>query len=146
MKRAIAVWLACLLAPAVIITAVALAQNQQPAVVSVSVTAAAVRDGTETRTDVLLLWNRNIRSTPIGHAVKSCVKGGRGGIFGNGLMSCVLTLNMPEGKVIASGVVHGLDRYTLAITGGTGSYVDARGPLFVRRIGDGLRRLTFRVG
>lgn len=144
---AAAVWLTCLLIPAAVATAVAAAQDpqqqQRPPQVSIAVTVASVRDGPETRTDVLLLWNRNVRTTPIGHGVKACAKAGFGGIVGGGLMSCTLTLHLPTGKVTASGIVHSLDRYTLVITGGTREYEGVSGPLFVRRVGDGLRRLTF---
>ena len=116
-----------------------------PKVVSIAVTTALVRDGAETRSDTLLLWNRNERDRPIGHAVKSCIKTGSGGILGNGVMSCVLVLSLPLGKVVATGIVHDVSRYTLTITGGTGVYRGARGPLFVRRVADGVRRLTFSI-
>lgn len=117
-----------------------------PAPVHLAVTTAAVRDGFEMRTDILLLWNRNIRTTPIGHAIKSCIKVGSGGILGGGIMSCSMTLHLPRGKVAASGVVHSLNRYTMVLTGGTGLYEGVHGPLFVRRVGDGVRRMTFTVG
>lgn len=114
--------------------------------VTVSVTTVSVRDRSETRVDTLLLWNRNERVGPIGHAVKSCVKGGSGGILGGGIMSCDLVVSLPLGKVVATGIVHNLRRYTLTITGGTGRYLKAKGPLFVRSVsGDGVRRLTFAV-
>lgn len=150
MKLAAAVWLACLLAPvavaAVVVQDSPSQQSSPPARVSITITAAAVRDGWETRTDVLLLWNRNIRTTPIGHGVKACIKAGSGGILGNGILNCNLTLVMPTGKITAAGTVHDLGRYTLVLTGGTGEYEGVTGPLFVRRVGDGARRLTFRVG
>ncbi len=132
-------------------TAVAYAQDssqhsrKQRAVISVAATTAAVRDGRETRADVLLLWNRNIRTTPIGNAVKTCVKFGSGGISGGGLMNCVISLQMPNGKIVASGTVHDTSRYTLVTTGGTGEYEGVRGPLFVRRVADGVLRLTFTI-
>lgn len=113
--------------------------------VSVAMTVAVVRDGLETRSDTLLLWNRNERSRPIGHAIKSCIKTGSGGILGGGVMSCVLVIVLPLGKVVATGIVHDVRRYTLTITGGTGVYEGARGPLFVRRVADGVRRLTFHL-
>jgi hypothetical protein len=149
MKLAAAVWLTCLLVPiAVALAIVQDSPSQQgppPALVSITITAAAVRDGGETRTDVLLLWNRNVRTSPIGHGIKACIKSGSGGILGNGLMSCSLTLMMPTGKITATGPVHDLGRYTLVITGGTGEYESVTGALFVRRVGDGVRRLTFTV-
>jgi hypothetical protein len=121
------------------------AQNSDaPQVVSVAVTTAAVRESRFTRTDALLLWNRNQRTTPIGHAIKACLKTGGGAIFGKGVMTCTLVVSLPLGKVTASGIVHNLGRYTLVITGGTGAYRGATGPLFVRSVsGNGVRRLTF---
>lgn len=113
--------------------------------VSIAVTTVAVRESSNTRSDALLLWNRNQRSLPIGHAIKACIKAGGGGIFGRGVMSCTISLYFPLGKVVASGVVHNINRYTLVITGGTGEYEGVSGPLFVRRVGDGVRRLTFAV-
>jgi hypothetical protein len=115
-----------------------------PGVVSVAVTTAAVRETPTTRTDALLLWNRNQRTLPIGHAIKACIKSGSGAIFAGGLMTCTLVVELPLGKVTATGVVHNLRRYTFTVTGGTGAYRNASGPLFVRSAaGDGVRRLTF---
>ena len=114
--------------------------------VSIAITTADVRQTFATRTDVLLLWNRDERSRPIGHGVKACIKAGTGGILGSGLMSCGLSLDLPLGKVTASGTVHDARRYTLVITGGTGVYEGATGPLFVRGVaGDGVGRLTFTI-
>ena len=111
--------------------------------VSVAVTAIGVEESRDMRTDLLLLWNRNVRSRPIGHGLKACIKTRQGDLRGGGLMSCTLTLSLPRGKVSAAGIVHNINRYTLVITGGTGVYATASGPLFVRRVGDGIRRLTF---
>jgi hypothetical protein len=122
----------------------ALAQDGSTGVVAVAVTTAAVRETNATRTDALLLWNRNERTLPIGHAVKACIKSGTGAIFGDGLMTCTLVVELPLGKVTATGLIHNLRRYTLVVTGGTGAYAGARGPLFVRSVsGNGVRRLTF---
>lgn len=60
-------------------------------------------------------------------------------------MNCQLVLSLPLGKVIAVGTVHNLARYTLVITGGTGVYRGVTGPMFVRRVADGVRRLTFEL-
>ena len=145
MKLAVASVLFLLL-PCAIAGAGVRQDHPQRAVVSVALTTASVRDGYETRTDVLLVWNRNIRSTPIGHVIKACIKAGQGGILGGGLMSCTMTLQMPTGKISAAGIVHSLNRYTLVITGGTREYEGVSGPLFVRREADGVRRLTFTIG
>lgn len=117
-----------------------------PSLVRLAVTTADVRETPDLRTDVLLLWNRDERNTPIGHAVKSCVKVGTGGILGHGgILSCSLTLSLPLGKVTAAGVIHHFYNYTLVLTGGTGIYEGASGPLFVRRDAEGVRQMTFKV-
>lgn len=114
--------------------------NAQPAkTVSVTMTIAEVHEGFDMSTHLMLLWNRDITARPIGHALKSCA-------IADELLQCSLVLVLPLGKVTASGIVHSLNRYTLVITGGTGEYEGAQGPLFVRRVsGDGVRRLTFSV-
>lgn len=118
--------------------------HSQGRLVSVAVTTASVRVTIGTRSDVLLLWNRNERTTPIGHALKSCIRARSLDVFGEGLMGCTMTLSLPLGKITASGIVHNLRRYTLVITGGTGVYQGVTGPLFVRsETGAGVRRLTF---
>lgn len=116
-----------------------------PRTVSIAVTTALVRDGLETRSDTLLLWNRNERDRPIGHAIKSCIKVGSGGILGNGVMTCTLLLSLPLGKVVATGIVHDIHRYTLTVTGGSGVYEGAHGPVFVRPVANGVRRMTFQA-
>lgn len=141
--RLAAVAAIALLTAAGIATQVGFGQRA-PDRVSVSVTTADVRESTSKRTDVLLLWNLNVRNAPIGHAVKACIKAGSGGLLGGGLLSCDLTISLPLGKVTATGIVHNLRRYTLVVTGGTGAYANAHGPLFVRSTtGNGVRRLTF---
>ena len=123
------------------VTAVSAQVGTRP--VSIAITAIGVEESRDMRTDLLLLWNRNVRSSPIGHGLKACIKTRQGDLRGGGLMSCTLTLSLPKGKVSAAGIVHNINRYTLVITGGTGVYATASGPLFVRRVGDGVRRLTF---
>jgi hypothetical protein len=142
MRLAVAVVTSLLLAVGVEVTPANLSDT-----VSVAVTTAAAREAPGTRSNFVLLWNRNIRTTPIGHGVEACVKvGRRGGFLGASLLSCDLTLVLPLGKVTATGIVHGFRRYTLVITGGTGAYLTAQGPLFVRSVtGDGVRRLTFQL-
>lgn len=119
--------------------------QQQQKFVSVAVTAVRVYETRSTRADTLLLWNRNVRDRPIGHAIKTCVKAGVGDILGGGVMNCQLVIWLPLGKIIAGGTVHNLGRYTLVITGGTGVYEGVTGPMFVSRIADGVRRLTFKL-
>lgn len=122
--------------------------SDQPERVQLAVTTVAVRSSFDVRSDVLLLWNRDLRSRPIGSGVKSCVRvsGGNSGIIGGGLYNCVLSLVLPLGKIQAAGVVHDLRRYTIVITGGTGAYVHASGPLVVvKHPGSDVRSLTFTV-
>lgn len=69
--------------------------------VSVAITTVAVRESVHTRSDALLLWNRNQRSLPIGHAVKACIKTGSGAIFGGGVMSCTLNISLPLGEAVS---------------------------------------------
>ena len=120
------------------------AQGSPPEQVSVAVTTVNVRDTPSIRADTLLIWNRNERSRPIGHAIKSCVKAGSGGLLGAGVMTCTITIVLPLGKLVATGIVHDVHRYSLVITGGTRRYEGVTGPLFVRSVAaDGIRRLTF---
>jgi hypothetical protein len=142
------------LAAVVILTALAIAQiaaAQSPATpaaapseqIKIAATVVDVRETDEMRTDLTLLWNKDLRSRPIGHGVLTCTKVGTGGILGGGLLSCSGTYQLPLGKIAVQGILHGYNRYTLVITGGTARYKDASGTLFVRRVADGVRRLTF---
>jgi len=119
-------------------------QGQAPKLVSVQITTAQVTESTDLRADVLLVWNRDIRSTPIGHSVMSCVKVNSGGLAGSDLKNCSMSVVLPLGKVIATGIVHSYNRFTLVITGGTRAYEGAHGSLVVTRHA-GVRRLVFSV-
>lgn len=114
-----------------------------PEHIGLAATVVDVRETDEMRTDLTLLWNKNLRSRPIGHGVLTCTKIGSGGILGGGISQCTATYQLPLGKIAAQGIIHGRGRYTLVITGGTARYKDASGTLFVRRVADGVRRLTF---
>lgn len=140
MKAAAVAAIVLFFAIAIAIAGDAVAQPR-PALVSVAVTTASVRDGVETRVDSLLIWNRNIRTTPIGSGIKWCIKVD----YNRTLAGCTIILSLPKGKVAAAGIVHNYGRYTFVLTGGTGVYVGVRGPLFVTRIADGVRRFTFTV-
>jgi hypothetical protein len=124
-------------------------QIQSPGSTGSRITIAAsvvdVRETRDVRSDVLLLWNRNIRSRPLGHAIVSCYSLGFGGILGAGLEHCTATYVLPLGKITAQGIVHSRNRYTLVLTGGTGRYVGAEGHLFTKRIGPGLKRIVFNL-
>jgi len=87
----------------------------------------------DTRSEVLYLWNRAIRPTPIGNAYLLCTTLGRHGIYGRRPASmCDGIYNMPRGKLLVRGVRRSNRFYSFAITGGTGIYRGATGSLNVR--------------
>lgn len=120
----------------------ATAQGQVGAQMRLTARTVDVRETTGVRSDVLLLFNKNVRVAPIGHAVLSCFTLGTGGILGGGVAHCVATYAMPLGTFTAQGVLHSFRRYTLTITGGRGFYANASGYVFARRIGPGVMRLA----
>ena len=61
------------------------------------------------------------------------------------LSQCVGTFTLRRGQITAQGVVGQADRFTGAITGGTGRYDAARGTLEVRDRGARPDILTFRI-
>ncbi len=73
------------------------------------------------------LFNRRLKSAPIGHAEYVCTFTGRL------TRSCTVTIFMPRGRLIAGGSIHYRELYELAILGGTRLYDDARGTLTVIR-------------
>jgi len=111
--------------------------------IAISATVADVREVFNNRSDILLLWNRDVRARPLGHAIVSCDELGEGGIAGAGLEHCMATYVLPLGKITAQGIIHSRSRYTLVVTGGTGVYLGAQGHLFTRRIGPGVKRIIF---
>lgn len=113
--------------------------------ISISATVVDVRESDDMRTDLTLLWNRDIRHRPIGHGAITCTKVGFGGILGGGVSNCNAVYQLPLGKISTQGILHGYGRYTMVITGGTGIYKGVSGTLFVRRVADGVRRLTFKL-
>jgi len=90
----------------------------------------------------LVLWTRGGASVPIGHAFVTCSFLGRGGVFGSGVSACSGTYRLPKGYITAYGVRHSTQRYTLAVTGGTGLYAGAGGTLVSRRNSDGDHSIT----
>ena len=120
--------------------------NGAASVISVEATLLSVTDtGREARSDLLLLWNRDVRPTPIGHAAISCRKFHRDFAVGRNIYNCFGTYVLPLGKIAVQGIAHGLQRYTFVITGGTGAYVGKNGTMFSRRIGPGTLRVSFRL-
>jgi hypothetical protein len=144
MKVAVA-FLASVVILALSVVAMVGAQDPARQLISVSATTVDVRESRNNRSDILLLWNTDVRDRPLGHAVIACVKVGSGGLLGKGLMSCDMTIVMPLGKVTATGLIHSHRRFTLAVTGGTGRYKGANDVLFVRADSSGVRRLTVRL-
>ena len=68
-----------------------------------------------------LLYNKGIRSTPIGHSDMVCT------YTGNRSRQCNGTYSLPRGKITVSGSVRYWEFYKLAIVGGTDLYSDVRG-------------------
>ncbi|TMM26167.1 MAG: hypothetical protein E6F94_06640 [Actinobacteria bacterium] len=80
-----------------------------------------------------LLFNKKITSKPIGSARFLCT-------FMAGITrTCIATISLPRGELVASGTVRYRQFYDLAIVGGTRLYDDARGTLTIIR---GTRRTT----
>jgi hypothetical protein len=113
--------------------------------ISVTATIADVHSTHEHRTDLLLLWNRDITNRPIGHAILTCVKVGIGGILGSRTVSnCFASWNFPKGTITTQGALHGHYRYTMVVTGASGVYVtQPNGILFATRLGAGVQRMVF---
>jgi hypothetical protein len=94
------------------------------------------------RVAYLLLFAKS-GGIPIGHAFVSCVFVGSSGVLGGGVSTCGGTYRMPRGYLTTAGVRHSPDRYTLAVTGGTGLYAGAGGTLITTRLPNGDLRLQF---
>jgi len=94
-----------------------------------------------------LLYNRGITEHAIGHEEIVCTYLGGGSAFGDGSRSCVATVFLRRGKLVAEGAVHNLFIYELPVLGGTGIYDNVRGTLTVTFLGSGPRRelLLFRL-
>jgi hypothetical protein len=73
------------------------------------------------------VFNRKVTSKPIGSGRFICT-------FTNGLnRTCIVTVTLPRGQLVASGGVRYRVFYELAVIGGTGLYDNARGTLTVIR-------------
>jgi hypothetical protein len=74
-----------------------------------------------------LLYNKKITRKPIGSGRMICT-------FTIGLnRTCIATIKLPRGQLVASGGVLYRQFYSLAVVGGTGLYDNARGTLTVIR-------------
>jgi hypothetical protein len=73
------------------------------------------------------LFNKRIKSSPIGHADIVCT------FVTSGTRSCTGTIFLPMGRLVVGGSIRYLELYELAILGGTRLYDNARGTLTVIR-------------
>jgi hypothetical protein len=73
------------------------------------------------------VFNRKLTSRPIGSGRFICT-------FTNGLnRTCIATVALPRGQLVASGGIRYRQFYELAVVGGTGLYDNARGTVTVIR-------------
>jgi hypothetical protein len=87
------------------------------------------------------LFNKRIKSRPIGHADLVCT------FVTRGTRSCTATYFLPKGRLVAGGSIRFPELYELAVLGGTRLYDNARGTLTVIRTTRRPRRdiLVFRL-
>jgi len=72
------------------------------------------------------LYNRRVRSTPIGHAEIMCT------LLSSTSRTCTATYFLPKGKIVVGGAIDGSRLlYESAVLGGTDLYANARGLLVV---------------
>jgi hypothetical protein len=87
------------------------------------------------------LFNKRIKSRPIGHADFVCT------FVTTGTRNCTATFFLPRGRLVAGGSIRFPEFYELAVLGGTRLYDNARGTLTVIRTTRRPRRdiLVFRL-
>jgi len=87
------------------------------------------------------LFNKRIKSRPIGHADYVCT------FVTKGTRYCTATFFLPKGRLVAGGSIRFSEFYELAVLGGTRLFDDARGTLTVIRTTRRPRRdiLVFRL-
>ena len=87
------------------------------------------------------LFNKRIKSRPIGHADYICT------YVTKGTRYCTATFFLPKGRLVAGGSIRFSEFYELAILGGTRLFDNARGTLTVIRTTRSPRRdiLVFRL-
>jgi hypothetical protein len=83
------------------------------------------------------LFNRRVRSKPIGHAEFVCT------LTTATTRACTVTIFMPKGRLVAGGSIQYQDLFELAVLGGTRLYDNARGTLTVIRTTRKPRRHIF---
>jgi hypothetical protein len=73
------------------------------------------------------IFNKKVSTKPLGNGRFICT-------FTNGLnRTCIVTVSLPRGQLVATGAVRYRQFYELAVVGGTGLYDNARGTLTVIR-------------
>ncbi len=87
------------------------------------------------------LFNKRIKSRPIGHADYVCT------FVTKATRHCTATFFLPKGRLVAGGSIRYLELYELAVLGGTRLFDNARGTLTVIRTTRRPRRdiLLFRL-
>jgi hypothetical protein len=87
------------------------------------------------------LFNKRIKSRPIGHADYICT------YVTKGTRYCTATFFLPRGRLVAGGSIRFSEFYELAVLGGTRLFDNARGTLTVIRTTRSPRRdiLVFRL-
>lgn len=85
------------------------------------------------------LYNKRIRTRPIGHAQLVCV------LTGQNFRNCTGTYILPAGKITVSGALIFRGLYDLAVTGGTARYNNVRGSVTVTRTSRTTDLLVFRL-
>jgi hypothetical protein len=83
------------------------------------------------------LFNKRIRSTPIGYSEFVCT------LTTATTRACTVTIFLPRGRLIAGGSIQYQDLYELAVLGGTRLYDNARGTMTVIRTTRRPRRHIF---
>jgi hypothetical protein len=86
-----------------------------------------------------LLYNKGITPKPIGHSELLCTA------TGNKTSNCSGTYFLPNGRIVAGGIIGSNLIYELAVLGGTGIYDNVRGTLTVTSLGHGQNLLVFRL-
>jgi hypothetical protein len=75
------------------------------------------------------IFNKGVTPTPIGHSDVTCFNTGTGSQY------CSGTYFLPKGKIMVTGVIGSRLFYELAVIGGTGLYVNARGTVTATYLG-----------
>jgi hypothetical protein len=83
------------------------------------------------------LYNKSIREKPIGFAIRSCL------LVQPNTKMCDVVYSLPHGRIDAHGLISNEKVYTLAVTGGTGTYQNSGGQVDVIATEEHTLQLTF---